>query len=214
VIYLYALTDAVARIPDCTGLADAPVQTVQAGGLSAIYSAHQTIDCRALPETLWRHDAVVESAMRSGPTLPVRFGTTFEDAAPVLGVLRRQSSALRDQLERVRGCVELAVRVAVPPPEAASSPDGRAYLESRLASHRRREAVAQRTLEPLSRLAVSTRERHAGAPGVLAASFLVRAGDVESFVDEVRSLQRGGERSLSCTGPWAPYSFVDREVPT
>lgn len=213
-IYLYALTDAAARMPDCTGLADVPVQTVKSAGLSAIYSAHQTVDCRARPETLWRHDAVVEAAMRSGPTLPVRFGTTFEDTDPVLEVLRRQRPALRDRLERVRGCVELAVRVAVPAPEAASSPDGRAYLESRLASHRRREAVAERALEPLARLAVSMRERHAEARGVLAASFLVRAGDVESFVDEVRSLQRAGERSLSCTGPWAPYSFVEREVLT
>jgi hypothetical protein len=44
---------------------------------------------------------------------------------------------------------------------------------------------------------------------LLRASYLVRANDVDRFADRVRELQRGdGGLALSCTGPWAPYSFV------
>jgi hypothetical protein len=186
-------------------------------GLAAVCSEHAELECRPDPDMLWRHEQVVECAMGSGAVLPARFGTTFSDLESLRVAVTAAGPWLCSQLDRVRGCVELAVRVGVAQlPEASERTrhSGREYLEAQLAGHRRREALAERTLVPLSRLAVGTRRRDAGGKqaGVIAASYLVREPEVAKFVDRVRLLQsEQAELSVSCTGPWAPYSFSGQD---
>ena len=46
--------------------------------------------------------------------------------------------------------------------------------------------------------------------GVVRISYLVRTPDVQRFSGEVSRLALAHpELALSCTGPWAPYSFVE-----
>jgi Gas vesicle synthesis protein GvpL/GvpF len=211
VIYLYALTEAVPPAADWAGLDDAPLCLLELGGVSAVYSEHDELELGPEPDALWRHDQVVERVMGSGSTLPVRFGTTFTHLDAMLAAIEPGLPAIRSRLDQVRDCVELAVRAAIPASQSEPPESGRAYLESRLEITRRREAVARRVLAPLGKLAVSMRELRRSRAAVISASFLVRVRDVESFAAEVRSLQQHGEGSLSCTGPWPPYSFANLE---
>jgi hypothetical protein len=209
-IYLYAITDPLTIPPEGQGLDDAPLELVRSDGLAAVYSTHAALESTPKPEALWRHELVVEQLMPLGAVLPARFGTTFQHAGALAAAVERQHGALLAQLERVRGCVELAVRVQLPKPDTPEPQDGRSYVDAKVAAHRQQEAGAARTLDRLSEHAVaSTRRVGTSEENLLRASYLVRANDVDRFADRVRELQRGdGGLALSCTGPWAPYSFV------
>lgn len=209
-IYLYAITESSAPVPAFTGLDGAPLHLARSSKVAGLYSRHDQIEPAVAPGVLWRHEQVVEAAMKHGPTLPVRFGTTFTEDDALMRALESDGERLHRQLERVRGCVELAVRVGVADTEEPAPVDGRRYVEAKLAGRREREA-AERTLAPLAGLAVSARSSESqGQRGVICGSYLVHANGVERFTDEVRLLQRQNpELALSCTGPWPPYSFVE-----
>jgi hypothetical protein len=209
-IYLYAITDPLAIAPQGQGLDDAPLELLRSDGLAAVYSTHAGLDPSPKPDALWRHELVVEQLMALGGVLPARFGTTFRDPEALAAAVERQRSELLAQLEHVRGCVELAVRVQLPKTDTPEPQDGRSYVDVKLAAQRQQEAGAARTLERLSEHAVaSTRRVGASEEEVLRASYLVRADDVGRFANRVKELQRReAELALSCTGPWAPYSFV------
>jgi hypothetical protein len=213
VIYVYAITEPLSGGPAGTGLEDEPLRVFAVDGIVAVYSRHQKAECRPEPHALWQHQRVIEQLMSTATVLPARFGTTVEDTAALRAILHRRAPALRAQLEQVRGCVELAVRVGLPAAERPQPAGGREYLRDRLAAQHEREAATARTLAPLAELAVLWKQPdRADAARSLSASYLVRAGDVERFAAQVQGLQeRNAELSLSCTGPWAPYSFVPEE---
>lgn len=212
-IYLYAITERSAGVPGATGFDDAPLEMARSAHVAALYSTHQAVDPRPRADALLRHEQVVEHAMRQGAILPARFGTTFDSDEALRAAVDLAGDHLRRQLELVRGCVELAVRVGLPARQAAAPPDGRGYLEAKLADHRELEAISREALAPLANLAVRARRDERRSDGnVLRASYLVAEDMVERFADEVRLLaDRLPDVWLSCTGPWPPYTFVNLE---
>lgn len=210
-IYLYAIAEADAELPEGVGLDDEPLDLVTAGAIAGVCSRHACSAFDPEPAALWRHDQVVEAAMSSGAVLPARFGTTFGDADALRAALERDSGRLRHALEDVRGCVELAVRVSLPVPALASPRSGQEYVHGELTRRRERRAAADRTLVPLEAHSVRSRTGRAEQDN-LTASYLVRADAVDAFAEQVRALaRRHSELALSCTGPWPPYSFVGEE---
>jgi gas vesicle protein GvpL/GvpF len=214
VIYLYAITEPTVSAPACRGLDDGELRLARTAQVAGLYTEHRRLEPRADADTLWRHEQVVEEAMKAGPALPVRFGTTFADDAALGLELERDGDRLRQQLDGVRGCVELAVRVGVAGGRHDAAADGREYVEAKLARRRMQQAIAHDTLAPLAELAVRTRTEEGGTEGeVICASYLVPSDGVELFADQVSSLaDRNPGLWLSCTGPWPPYSFVELEV--
>ncbi len=152
--------------------------------------------------------------MSGGPVLPARFASTFPDPGALALALGREEADLRRQLEEVRGCVELAVRLSLPTSDRPEPRDGREYLTARLVQRHESRTAVEQTLEPLAEHAVRSRRGAMNEDsGALTASYLVRAGEVEEFAERVRRLaERHAEFSLSCTGPWPPYSFVGGEA--
>jgi hypothetical protein len=211
VIYLYGITEPEVQLPDCAGLDDEPLGLVTAGRVAGLYSEHARSQFDPEPAALWRHDQVVEAAMSRGTVLPARFGTTFEGTDALCAALEREVERLKQALEDVRGCVELAVRISLPAPAPASPRSGEEYVHGELARRRERRAVADRTLVPLEALAVRSRTGRAERDD-LTASYLVRADAVDGFTEQVQTLaHRHSELGLSCTGPWPPYSFAGQE---
>ena len=212
-IYVYAITESSAPVPTGSGFGGAPLRLTRSASVAALYSTHQAVERSPQRESLLQHEHVVEAAMRQGPALPARFGTTFVSDDSLLLAVERAGDRLRRGLQRVRGCVELAVRVGLPERRRAAPRDGRGYLQAKLADQREVEAISAATLAPLSELAVCARSEANRADGnVLRASYLVHKDEVDRFADEVRLLDdRHPGLWLSCTGPWPPYSFAELE---
>ncbi len=214
-IYLYAVTEPGSPAPDGPGLDDQPLEVLEGGQVAALVSRHGHGAFEPDPQTLWHHDQVVERAMENGAVLPARFASTFADTAALTEALGRDEAELRRALDGVRGCVELAVRVSLPSSDHPTPRDGREYVATKLLGQQESRFVAEQALEPLAEHAVRSHRSALGRDSsTLSASYLVRVDEVSLFAERVRQLaQDHSELSLSCTGPWPPYSFVGEEAP-
>jgi hypothetical protein len=211
VIELYAITDNPGPpLPDV-----APeLRLVPFDGLAAVCTPAS--EAEVSPETLWSHEEVVEALMADRDLLPVRYGTRLEDEAAVAQVMEGRRDELAAALERVRGAVELSVRVAASaarpgPPDPVETSSGAEYLRLRAQAEASRDDVSHAVHEPLTALARESTRGGPRPPELLRAAYLVDRDAVDSFVAEVARLQ--GESpglAVLCTGPWPPYSFVDR----
>lgn len=209
-IYLYALAGPL-RCPVLgAGLDGAALETLAIDGLTAVYSSHDRLEIRPDADTCWAHEAAVEAAMRTQTVLPARLGTTFGSLDELRSALAEHASEFQRRLAELEGCVELAVRIAPLPAEEHSPSGGREYLLGKLSGQRQREALAENTLACLKEIAVASRlAPHSSRGETVSISYLVRAGEMERFVRCVgRLARRWPDFALSCTGPWAPYSFA------
>jgi hypothetical protein len=87
-------------------------------------------------------------------------------------------------------------------------------MRMRLGPLRLRNALEESLHAPLERRAKAARVApFANAPLMLEASYLVSAGAVDDFAGEAVELASAWPRlSVTCTGPWAPYSFAEEEA--
>jgi hypothetical protein len=147
-------------------------------------------------DDLWRRNAVVEDLMDSVTLLPARLGTQATDDEELRALLGVREDDLLQALELVEGCVELAVRVPVD--AGVREGGGRGYLATKLVARARAREVIEH-LQPLSAACHARTDE-----SEVRAAFLVARGDVEAFQRAVARLGDG----VTCTGPWAPYSFA------
>lgn len=209
-IELYAITDHPGPpLPDI-----APLRTVSINRLAAVCAPASAGELS--PEALWRHEDVVEALMADRDLLPVRYGTCLDDEAAAAHALEERYQELGGALERVRGAVELSLRVLAAQDDAepgqarpdAAAASGAEYIRSKARAGR----TVQNVHEPLSRIARASTQRPGRVTGeLLRAAYLVDRGRVDGFVERVAGLQSTSPGlRLLCTGPWPPYSFAQQ----
>jgi hypothetical protein len=175
------------------------------------------------------HEAVVESFSGAAAIVPMKLFTIFNDDARALDDLKAQDEVVNAALRRVRGRIELGVRVSLDrdrpqPPRSPRASTGVAYLAGKKAQRDRaaelarnaREVVAD-LYEELAAIAADAVRRAAselpaqGGPLLLDAAFLVPRTSVARFRKAVerraKELAPDGYR-VAMTGPWPAYSFV------
>lgn len=195
-IELYALTDHPGPpLPDVGAL-----HVVPAGDLGIICGEAEPD--AASPAALWRRSEVVDALMEDRDLLPFRYGTRLADEDAAVRAVDERRDELASALDRVRGAVELSLRVLATGDEDA----GPEYLDRR----RRDEAQADALHAPLAGIARASVRRGSGRrPELLRAAYLVDRGAVAKFVRAVEAAQSANPQlSLLCTGPWPPYSFT------
>jgi Gas vesicle synthesis protein GvpL/GvpF len=209
VIELYAITDHPGPpLPQVAELELVPID-----GLAAVCAPAS--DAELSPETLWRHEDVVEALMADRDLLPVRYGTRLEDEAAVAHAVKERRDEFAAALDRVRGAVELSVRAVATGErsKAISTPvgtSGAEYLRLRARLEQDHGETARAVGEPLAALARASVEAPPRAPEIFRAAYLVERDAVGRFADEVARLQNMNTGlSILCTGPWPPYSFTE-----
>ena len=178
-----------------------PLHAVRNGTLSALCAP--AVEQEVTADALWRHDAVLEELMEQRAILPVRYGTLVADDEAAERAVAERHDEFVAGLERVRGAVELALRVELTEP-AGDPANGLEYLRLKVA----RMGTARLLHERLAALARASAQQ----PGreLLRAAYLVDREAVADFVALVERLQRDHpELGLLCTGPWPPYSFAE-----
>jgi hypothetical protein len=213
--------------PRRRGLAQAPLDGVREGDLLAVISRHVHPPGDPALDALWVHERVVERIMADRAVLPMRFGNKLADDDELRRLLAARQQELLATLDRVRGKVEVGVRVMQPlgVPSAADeltaelsasiATSGREYLEAKLRNGRRFERETAALHEPLAKLAVDvSRQPVRASEELLRASYLIETGVVARFRATVERLQRTHPGvAILCTGPWPPYSFVAVTAP-
>lgn len=204
-VHLYALVDRPARLPD-----GASLRTVDVGGIDAVYG-DATEAAEPTDEAVLAHADVVERlAALNDAVLPARYPGRYDDEAALAAAVRERAPQLDEALGRVRGCVELGVRVLREEAGGKAATSGADYMRRRLAEVNEAEALAA---EVDTAVAACTREATkavtATADLVLSAAYLVSRTEVDAFraaVDRVAEAHR--DLAFVCVGPWPPYSFA------
>ncbi|NJK81634.1 MAG: GvpL/GvpF family gas vesicle protein [Chloroflexaceae bacterium] len=211
--YLYAIThNHGPTLPALAGVEGVPIAAVAVPPLAAVVAP---LTVRSLPPTeayLWQHEAVLEALMQQQTILPVRFGTLLRDVEAVREVLTRHAATFEADLERVRGCVELSLRVLWEQEPPADPQSGRDYLLGRLAQQQQARTRADALHTPLAALARDTRLRLLETPRMLlTAAYLVEQTQVAHVRQTVAELaHEHPDLQLLCTGPWPVYHFVSK----
>jgi hypothetical protein len=208
VIELYAIADAGGPpVPE-----EGRVQAVAVGGLAALYGPADDTEVSA--ETLWRREEVVEALMQDRDLLPVRYGTRLSDEQALARAIGERRDQLAAALDRVRGAVELSLRVvpAERPERLSLADSGAEYLQAKVRAEEARAGARSSIHEPLAKLARDSVMRVPREPSeLIRAAYLVDRPAVGEFSSLVGRLQEANPGlGLLCTGPWPPYSFADR----
>lgn len=241
-VYAYGVlsrSDA-ARVSVAGGVEGADIRTVEHAGLAALVSTVEG-DALAVAREVRAHWRVLEEATKSGPVIPVRFGTVMEgDAAVREQLLEPRAQDLLELLAALQGRLQLNVNaeydeerllrevVRSSPPIAAlrervtALPENAGYYErirmgELVAAEiaRRREQDEALALARLEKQSVASRvEELSSQNGAFNLAFLVNSDEVDGFGEAVGRLREElGERvSLRYVGPLPPYSFIESDL--
>jgi hypothetical protein len=238
-MYLYAITNRTdLPVPTEAGLEGTSLFSLTYRDIAAVVSSLTIAEVPPTEDNLWRHEAIVEALMADRTVLPVRFGTVLADEAAIRAGFAAHYTDFVASLDRVRGRVELSLRVLWISDFRFSIADcrlpnhkseiedrkskiasGRAYLMARLEEEHQRqvwrqraEALAAELHTPLAQLATeSTRQVLITPRLLLTAAYLMERDQVAAFRQEVEVLSAAYPAlRFLCTGPWPPYNFVSR----
>jgi hypothetical protein len=233
--YAYCLSDEVtgAMIESAGGVegAGAP-RLIQYGEIRAVVGEFEAESVSVTRENVFAHERVIGHVLAHTTPLPFRFGTVVS-AAQLESYIDSQREFLRSQLARVRGCVEMSVKViwnveAVrhetmtggEKRDDASDESGGGRGAAFLAK-KRREILGDETLKARAEDIVAWLEGHLGEAVrerelrvrpmeslVVAAAHLVERGRLEEYQERLRlARHERDDLHFLTSGPWPPYSF-------
>lgn len=240
-MYLYAI---IAGVDDRTygsiGVDGCDVHTISNGQLAAVISEIQNEKIRPERRNLAGHQAVLKRLMEETTPLPMSFGIIAESPKAVQKILTLNQKAFLDQLRRVKGCVEMGLRVTWDVPNIfeyfiLSHPELRAARDRFLGSHREptqedkievgrifdrilnedREAYAEKVEEALSPCCAEIkRNSPRNERVVINLACLVGHKALPKFENAVFEAAAlfDNHFAFDYNGPWAPHNFVDIEL--
>ncbi len=215
-----------------------PVRIISGDGLAAVVSDVAVSRLDISRQNIMAHERVIANVMSRVDVLPCSFGTVaVSDEAIHADLLRPRRDELLSQLERVRGHVELDLRVLWERERLfadilgederiqrlrsaiAARPEGAAYYERitlgqlvAAAIEQRRERTAATLLADLQPLSTESRANNlVGDMMILNAAFLVERDRVPAFDERVSALTEAsaGRLVFRYTRSLPPYNFVD-----
>ncbi len=214
-LYVYGITAGPTGVR-ARGAMGRPLRTIRIGRLHAVVESAHRAPHPTLSRIKAQNRVVATFVARGVDMLPARFGSFVAGRDELERAMLERDAELRRALARVKGCVQMTLRLrAEPPPRDSPVPvvrTGAEYLRERAARERSRRVhplvrAIQRAGRPYAR---ATRVDWQRAPASLACvHHLVPRGRVGAYREAVtRAVQRqGGEAVMS--GPWAPFAFVE-----
>jgi hypothetical protein len=231
-LYVYCLGDELSggAFEGLVGVGRARVRVLALGTLAAVVSEAGDEAPAVNEENLLAHNRVNAAALAVSTPLPCRFGTRAAHER-LAEYVSNNEAALAAALARVRGCVEMSVKlmeksgvrsqkseveneVGVANPGAAGA--GTAFLLKKRremlgeeGAQRRAEEVAAWLASGVGELARETAERLSPSEAIFVrAAHLVERARVEEYRARLRALAAARQDlRLLTSGPWPPYSF-------
>ncbi len=234
--YLYCLSDDLAPgvLDETRGVAGGALSLIEVEGIRAVVSEFNETKIAVNRENVWAHERVVSRVLQETTPLPFRFGT-LADAKRLESYISSQKSNLLRSLDRVRGAVEMSVKIiwkeagttaesdqqpslASPSPGVTTAGEGTRFLlqkrskiigddEAKTRSDELRDWLEEHLKEIARDASMEVRPTDSM---VISASHLVGRENVSAYrqlMDAARSSKP--ELRFLISGPWAPYSFSD-----
>jgi hypothetical protein len=213
-LHLYALAHRPAQLAPIEGIDGSRLQVSAASSaVDSVVSVVSTPEGQPSEAAILEHAAVVEHlAAVNDALLPARYGRGYPDEATLADAIAERESQVQAALERVRGCVEIGLRVFTDDPEVtrAGESTGREYMVSRLREVRSADRLAGDLHDSLAAAAKESFSRVLASPQLLlSATYLLPRPELGPFRTALAVAEREHpELTFVCTGPWPPYSFA------
>ena len=235
-LYAYCLSDEIMprTIATSAGIAGAKPFLIECGGIAAVVSEFDGASVSVSRDNVFAHERVIESVLAQTTPLPFRFGTVVAPAR-LESYINSQRSSLQEMLARVRGCIEMSVKVIwdvetmkrLEDGEDTTGPGasamettgpGAAFLAAK-----RREILGDEMLKKRAAELAAWLNEYLGdvvresvvrvCPTealVIAAAYLIERAQLEKYREHLKHArdERCDLRFLT-SGPWPPYSFSD-----
>jgi hypothetical protein len=187
-----------------TGLSRERLRAVCAGGVSAIAGVVRG-PSRPTPANLVEYDRIIRRlSARNAALLPARFNTLVDDEDEVRLILRSRQASFRAALARVRGRVQMSIRLESTAPAAGPGrpATGADYLRQRAAANQVVEFAPLRSV--VDRWVRDVRVERKG--NVVTIYHLIPRASVTAYR---RRLERAAAPGvLRVAGPFPPYAFA------
>lgn len=237
-LYAYCVSDEIttSTIESVTGVAGAGTRVVQYEKLAAVVSKFDGEQVAVSRENVLAHNHVLARVLAQTTPLPFRFGTVVS-AARLQHYIESQEALLLTTLARVRGCVEMSVKImwdveaikretAERIANAGTHGDidnlargrGTAFLAAKRRAHLGDESLKQQAeeiktwfVECIGDVVRESRVDLRPAEAlVLQAAYLVERECLDVYRERIRRAreERPHLRFLT-SGAWPPYSFSD-----
>ncbi len=209
--------------PRCAPLPDG-LRGISVGGLRALVADVDPEWIRAADsERLRAYADLVGRIHRDAPLIPMRFGCVLPSDTAVRTLLSKHHERLTSMLGHLDDCVEIGIRLMLPPtPAAAPDPapaggPGRGHLDQirrRLHDETQaaaRGAEARAVIERLTSGRYRDVHQEFGQIGgrfLLSLYYLVPRAESGAFVAALRQDPAAVTLTGLITGPWPPFNFV------
>lgn len=202
-LYCMAEADAGADVPP-RGVRGAGVEAVTRGGIACYFSRYEQFPGGSADEL--KQDALdfhwtVNHVFQQRAVIPFRFPTLVAEMAALESFLGQHAAQYVADLERLRGLVQMEVRLPPPAADAAAasaSPSGTAYMKAKF-------DAAQKAAELENQLKTAAPGREWKQRGRRFFALIPR-GEETQFRERVAAF---GDASLRVSGPWPPSEFVN-----
>ncbi len=226
-VYVYCLTEGIEALPEkVQGVGGTEVRLFQTENFSLIVSEFAGDVVPVYRENVLVHAAVVRSVLDQTTPLPFRFGTLVTEDQ-LRSYLKTRREALLENLRRVRGCVEMNVKIisdrdpAGEAEEQIAEKPGTSFL-----LQKRREIVGSEAragqaktvadwLEALIGEAVRGTQIKTNITNqlLLAAAHLVERESIGQYRERLKAARaERPELKFLTSGPWPPYSFANIDL--
>jgi len=235
--YMYAVIHASDSVPEsCPGVDGQGIYKIEEGRLAAVAGGVAAVRIRPERRHLAAHQEVLKQLLSSATPLPITFGTVADNPKAVRQFLAKHRSELLNQLKRVRGKVEMGLRVTWQAPNIfeyfVNTHASLREARDRLVADPRHSTQDQKieTGRMFERLLTEDRARHAAkVEAILDAAGIECKANKSKTESEVMNLACLVERdrlddfgrsvfeaaqlfdhdfAFDYSGPWAPHNFV------
>lgn len=211
-LLLYCMIEAELQLASAPhGVQGAAVEQVCDSGLCCFYSRIEQLvsDPASVKDSALQFHKVVSSVFAQAAVVPFRFPTLVADVDELTSHLRQHAAEYRDALVRLRGMVQMEVRISTAPPVAARE-SGTQYLRDRQERHSRLHDAAHNVRNRTQSILADWRERDTNK-GVHCYALVPRT-QVMKFQEMVRSVEAPNGLHVTVTGPWPATEFITPEA--
>jgi hypothetical protein len=195
-------------IPPC-GVQGMAIQGLRAGNLWCFVSEFGAGNLEGGPsikEAAIEFNRTLQEFLKQITIMPFRFPTVLGDKSELLEHVVQQSSHYEEVLKRLRGMVQMDIRVETPQAENARVSSGTEYLRTREARYKMPQDIAaqfRRAGEPWIR---EWRERDTSHG--LHCSALLPHEHIDGFLLKTRAVTIAFGYTARVSGPWPPAEFL------
>ena len=212
-LLLYCMIEAELQVaPPPRGVQEAAVEQVCDSGLCCFYSLVEALasDPASVKASALQFHNVVSAIFARAAVVTFRFPTLVADENELMAHLRAHAAEYLQALIRLRGMVQMEVRIASAAPPAAGE-SGAQYLRNRQERLTQLRDAASNVRSATQSLVTDWRERETNKGWRCYA--LIARGQAGKFQEMVRSLETPPDGfQLTVTGPWPATEFVKPET--